>query len=96
MTQKKLFGILLVVLGAIFLLNALNIFTVNIFFDGWWTLFLIIPAVISMSKQGITTGNSILLIIGIVLLLREWDVDFKGYLVPAVLIILGIGLLFKK
>jgi len=96
MTQKKLFGILLVVLGAIFLLNALNIFTVNIFFNGWWTLFLIIPAVISMSKQGITTGNSILLIIGIVLLLREWDVDFKGYLVPAVLIILGIGLLFKK
>ncbi|MDT8336290.1 MAG: DUF5668 domain-containing protein [Candidatus Izemoplasmatales bacterium] len=96
MTNKKLFGILLIVLGGIFLLNKFNVFNFDIFFDGWWTLFLIIPAIMSMSKQGVTTGNTVLLIIGIVLLLWERGIDLQGFLVPAVLIVLGISLFVRK
>jgi hypothetical protein len=96
MTNRRIFGIVLLVLGVIFLLNVLNIWNFNPFFTGWWTLLLIIPAIVSMSKQGVTTGNMILLIIGVVLFLRERDFDFKGFLLPAVLIILGITLFIKK
>lgn len=97
MSNRKIFGIILIVLGTIFLLNILGIFTFNIFaIKGWWTLFLIIPAVISMSRQGITTGNVILLVLGVVLFLRERDFDFNGYLLPAALIVLGISLFLKK
>jgi hypothetical protein len=96
MTNKKLLGIILVVLGAIFLLNRFEVFDFNIFFDGWWTLFLIVPAIMSMSKQGVTNGNVILLVIGVVFLLREQGVDLGGFLLPAVLIVLGISLFFRK
>jgi hypothetical protein len=97
MSNRKIFGIILIVLGAVFLLNILGIFTFNIFaIKDWWTLFLIIPAVISMSRQGITTGNVILLVLGVVLFLRERDFDFNGYLLPAALIVLGISLFLKK
>ncbi|MGD9761064.1 MAG: DUF5668 domain-containing protein [Candidatus Izemoplasmatales bacterium] len=96
MTNRRVFGIILLVLGVIFLLNVLQIWSFNPFFDGWWTLLLIIPAIVSMSRQGVTTGNMILLIIGGVLFLQERNFDFKGFLLPAVLIVLGIALFIKK
>lgn len=96
MSNKKLFGIILIVIGAVFLLNRLGVFNINIFFDGWWTLLLIVPAIMSMSKQGLTTGNIILFVLGVIFLLREQGLDFSGYLVPAVLLVFGIALLVKK
>ena len=39
-----LWGIVLIVIGVIFALNALDITSIDIFFDGWWTLFIIIPS----------------------------------------------------
>lgn len=96
MSNKKLFGIILIVIGTVFLLNRLGVFSINIFFDGWWTLLLIIPAVMSMSKQGLTTGNIILFVLGVIFLLREQGLDLGGYLVPAVLVVFGIALLIKK
>ncbi|MDD3129327.1 MAG: DUF5668 domain-containing protein [Candidatus Izemoplasmatales bacterium] len=96
MSNRKIFGFILILLGVFFLLNATGVIDVNIFFKGWWTLFLIVPALVSMSKQGVTTGNLILLVIGGLLLLREYDVDFEGYLLPGVLIVLGIGLFLKR
>lgn len=97
MTNRRIFGIILIIFGSLFLLNVLNIIDFNIDdLKGWWTLFLIIPALISMSRQGATTGNVILLVIGVVFFLRAWDVDFKGYLLPGVLIVLGVSLFIKK
>jgi hypothetical protein len=98
MTNKKLFGIILIIIGGLFLLDKFNVFNLSVLFsvDGWWTLFLIVPALISMTRQGVTTGNTVLLIIGVVLLLRERGIDFEGFLVPAVLIVLGISLFVRK
>jgi hypothetical protein len=96
MGNRKVLGLLLILIGALFLLNQLGIFNANIFFDGWWTLFLIVPAIMSMNKQGLTTGNTVLLIIGVVLLLSEQGLDFKGYLVPAVLIAIGVSIFIRK
>lgn len=96
MTNKRILGIVLVVIGVVLLLKLLDVITVKIFFDGWWTLLLIIPAFVSMSKNGITLGNTILLVIGVVFLLDEQGLNFRGYLLPAVLVMVGIGLLFKR
>ena len=43
--SNVIWGLLLIALGVVFGLNALNIATINIFFTGWWTMFLIIPAI---------------------------------------------------
>lgn len=45
MQNKKniILGIILIALGIIFGGNALNLFSINVFFKGWWTLFIIIP-----------------------------------------------------
>ena len=43
-----IWGIAIIALGVIFGGNALGLFTLDIFFDGWWTLFIIIPSAISL------------------------------------------------
>ena len=40
--KRILLGALLVVIGVLFALNALEITNIKIFFDGWWTLFIIV------------------------------------------------------
>jgi hypothetical protein len=41
-----LWGIVLVAAGVLFALKALGIANIDVFFDGWWTLFIIIPCTI--------------------------------------------------
>ena len=64
-----LWGIVFIALGIIIALNALGVAKINVFFDGWWTLFIIIPCFIGLFKEREKTGNIIGLLIGIVLLL---------------------------
>ena len=42
--SKVLWGIVLISVGVIFALNAFGITDIEIFFDGWWTLFIIVQA----------------------------------------------------
>ena len=44
--SNLLWGCIFIVVGVIFGLNALNITSINIFFDGWWTLFIIVPCIL--------------------------------------------------
>lgn len=96
MRRRNSLGLLLLVIGVVILLNALNILPINIFFNGWWTLFLIVPAVMSMSRQGLTPGNAILLVLGVGFLLREQGWDYTQYVVPALFIVVGIVFLVKR
>ncbi|XFA99517.1 LiaI-LiaF-like domain-containing protein [Candidatus Izemoplasma sp. B36] len=96
MRRHNTLGILLLVIGIIILLNALNVIPVNIFFNGWWTLFLIVPALMSMSRQGITAGNAILLVLGVGFLLREQGWDYTQYIVPALFIAVGLVIIFRR
>ncbi len=93
--NNSVLGIMLLVAGILFLLDALNVIN-GILFDGWWTLFLIIPGILSMSRQGINLGNTILVVIGVAFLLDRQGVHLGGYFVPGILIILGLFVLFKK
>ena len=41
-----LWGLFFIALGLIIGLNAMGITHINIFFSGWWTLFIIVPCFI--------------------------------------------------
>ena len=94
-----LWGIVLIVIGLIIGGNALGITNINIFFDGWWTLFIIIPCFIGLFKDNEKTGNLIGLLIGVALLLACQDVlDFDliwKLAFPAMLVAIGISIIFK-
>ena len=46
-----LWGIVLVAVGVLLALNALNVTHIDVFFDGWWTLFLIVPCTIGLFSE---------------------------------------------
>lgn len=98
-TSNLLWGMVLIIAGLIFGLNALEITHINIFFNGWWTLFIIIPSFIDLFKEKDKTGNIIGLTIGIFLLLAcnniiNFDLIIK-LIVPISLIIGGFSFIFK-
>lgn len=94
-----LWGLLLVVLGIIIGLNTLGIADINIFFNGWWTLFIIIPSFISIIKDDEKIGSLIAFLIGVGLLLSVRDIiDFSliwKLLVPIIFVIIGLSIIFK-
>ena len=46
-----LWGIVLIVVGVIFGLNAVGLTDINVFFRGWWTLFIIVPSFIELFRS---------------------------------------------
>ena len=96
-TSGILWGIALVAIGVILALNALGITDINIFFDGWWTLFFIIPSLIGLISERDKTCSIIFLCIGVIpLLCYQKVLDFSllwKLLVPAVIVIIGIRLI---
>lgn len=102
--NRILWGIVLIALGTVFALNELEIVSINIFFDGWWTLFIIVPSVIGLFTERDKTGNIVSLLIGVGLLLAARDVFSFGMLwklcIPAIVVIIGfrliLGAFFKK
>ena len=80
-------------------MNAVGITNIDIFFEGWWTLFIIVPSVVSIAKNYKDASAYIWLIIGIALLLAAQgiiDMSIIGKLIlPAVLVAIGVGIIFK-
>lgn len=76
-----------------------GITNINVFFDGWWTLFIIIPCFIGLFNDDEKPGNVIGLIIGIALLLGSLNiVDFNliwKLAFPTILVVVGLSIIFK-
>ena len=97
--NNLLWGIVLVIVGIIFGLNALDITNINIFFEGWWTLFIIVPCLIDLFTEREKTGNIIGLVIGGSLFLAcqdfiSFDLILK-LILPFIIIMFGLSLVFK-
>lgn len=94
-----LWGLVFIVLGVILAGNALGYTNINVFFDGWWTLFIIIPCFIGLFKDNEKVGNLIGLLIGILLFLCCQDYLEFGMIwklaFPSILVIIGISFIFK-
>lgn len=97
--ENLLIGAIFIILGVILGLNAMDITDIDIFFDGWWTLFIIIPCFFGLLKDEEKTGNLIGLVIGVALLLScqdllEFEMVWK-LMIPFILIMIGLSILFK-
>lgn len=93
-------GIVFIVVGVIVGLNSFGITNINIFFDGWWTLLIIIPAINGLVTNEEKTGSIIWLIIGIALLLGcqdliSFDILWKLTL-PVILVFIGLSIVFNN
>ena len=94
-----LWGIVLIVVGVIFGLNAVGLTDINVFFRGWWTLFIIVPSFIELFRSTNKMWSIIWLVIGIVLLLCAQNIlsfSLIGKLIfPFILVMIGISIIFK-
>lgn len=92
--SSVIWGVVLITAGVLFALNALDITSINIFFDGWWTLFIIVPCGVGLFTEHEKTGNIIGIAVGVFLLLCCRDVlSFSmlwKLLIPAIIVIVGL------
>ena len=98
--NNVIWGIVLIVIGVIFGTNALGITDISIFFDGWWTLFIIVPCTVGLFTSHDKMGSVIGILIGVALLLACQDVfDFeimRKLAVPVIVILIGLAMIFKR
>ncbi len=99
-TLSRIFiGLVVVAIGIGYLGNALWNWDFRIFFDGWWTLFLIVPAIYSLIKWRINLFSILLLITGVALLLNAQGLLAAGFwavFLPALVIVFGLYIIFGR
>lgn len=97
--KSVIWGLVLVAVGAVLALNAVGLTNMDVFFDGWWTLFLIVPCAAGLFSAKDKTGNLIGLGIGVILLLACQNVirlDLVWKLIfPVLIVAIGLRLIFK-
>ncbi|OYP21391.1 cell wall-active antibiotic response 4TMS protein YvqF [Lachnotalea glycerini] len=95
---NMLWGLFFILIGTGFLGNVLWDWDFELFFDGWWTLFIIVPCSISIVQRGPRVANLIGLSIGVLLLLSEiYDVYYwEDLIIPIVFIIIGVSFIFRN
>lgn len=97
--NRILWGLVFIVLGVIIALNVFNIIDFNIFFRGWWLVFIIVPSFIGLfnNTNESKMGNIVGLVIGVLLLLMcnnliRFDIIIKLF-IPAIFVIIGLYLI---
>ncbi len=98
-TKNIIYGVLLIILSVLLILDVMSLINFNIFFDGWWTLFIIIPAIIGLISGKLTFSNLILLIIGVSLLLRyyiKFPIFRWEFVLAMILLLVGINMILSN
>ena len=94
-----LWGIIFITVGTFYAGNTFHLWYFKLFFDGWWTLFIIIPCLISIVENGFNTGNIVGLTIGVLLLLSAQGIInstiVAKLIFPTILILIGIKIIFR-
>lgn len=100
--SNVLLGLFLILVAVLVAGNVIFDWNLTLFFPGWWTLLIIIPAIVSIFKNGFEIFNSLCLVIGAMLLgvklfpeQLNWDL-FSKLIFPAVLLVVGLNLLFNS
>lgn len=94
-----LWGLSFIVAGVGVAGNIAGFWDFNLFFNGWWTLFIIIPCLISMMQNGVNLGNIIGLVIGVLLFFDAQNIiprNLIGKMIfPIILVLIGVSIIFK-
>ncbi len=99
--KKVLWGIFFIAIALLLLLSMFGIIDFTLFFDGWWTFFIIIPAVAGLVTGGNRFSNALLLFIGVGLFLSiyfrdSYDIDFYKIVLVFALLMVGVRLIFSS
>lgn len=97
--SSTLWGLFFIVLGVGFAGNALGLWNFQLFFKGWWTLFIIVPCLIIIVQNGFSLAPVIGLTIGVIFLLSNqgiFNAAVAGKLIfPVILVFIGLSIIFK-
>lgn len=98
-TTGFIWGLIIIALGVLIGAKAFGA-DFDIFFDGWWTLFIIIPSAVGLFEKGNRTGSAIGFAVGIMLLLAaqdfiEWNM-FGKLIIAFIFVIIGLRLIFDE
>ncbi len=95
-----IWGIIFIAAGVVWALSALDIVDVNLFFKGWWTMFIIVPCTVSLFTSNDKSGSLTGIVIGVLLLLGARNVISFGMImkliVPIIIISIGIKLIWNS
>lgn len=98
--NRILWGVILVAIGVLLGLHQLELLPFDLFFEGWWTLFIILPSVVGLLTEPNKGGSLIGLLFGVFFLLCEWDIlafDLLWKLIlPVAVVLVGLRLLVGK
>lgn len=93
-------GMLFIYTGILIAGVALSVIDISLLSNGWWTIFIIIPAVIQVLFDGMGSGRLILISMCILILLAGRGqisyVSIINAVIPLLLIIWGLDLIFKS
>jgi len=94
-----IFGALMIAAGVLFALNALEVTNIDLFFDGWWTFFIIVPCAVGLFTEKDKIGCAVGIAVGVALLLACQNVfDFSWIwklVLPALIVLSGARILLK-
>lgn len=98
--SKAVWGVFFVLLGVALAGRAVGVFDFNLFFPGWWTLFIIVPSAIGLVNSENRTASVFGLGIGILLLcsvqhIIDWY-TFPRLIIALIFVVIGCSFLFRK
>ena len=94
MSNRSLFGLLLVLIGAAFILNSyLNLFEG---FSSWWPLLIIVIGLIQLIKRSSILGGLMMMGIGFLFLGKNMGWISSELVLPIALILAGLWLVFSR
>ena len=98
--SSALWGIVFIIVGLGIIGNIIGIWNFQVFFPGWWTLFIIVPSAASVIRVGAKTVPVSAFIVGVLLLLAcqgwfEYE-TIEKLIVPIILIVIGGNMIFKN
>lgn len=97
--SKALWGVFFVLLGVALAGRAVGVFNFNIYFPGWWTLFIIVPSAIGLVDSENRTASLFGLGIGVLLLasvqgIINWYI-FPRLIIALIFVVIGLSFLLK-
>ncbi|MGB8453941.1 MAG: LiaF domain-containing protein [Anaerocolumna sp.] len=98
--SKALWGVFFVLLGISLAGRAVGVFDFNLYFPGWWTLFIIVPSAIGLVSSENRKASLFGFGIGIILLISvqgivDWN-TFPRLIIALIFISIGWSFLFRK
>jgi predicted membrane protein len=98
--RRAIWGLIFVAAAVVIALNSFDIIDFNIFFEGWWTLFIIVPSFAGLITDRDKSGSIFGLCLGIFLLLCARDIlDFDmiwKLILPAIIAYIGLKMIFSS